>query len=205
MVNILCLCKNELFKTDLCEQITSVAPDFSCNDEEKPDIIILDEDISQLASLKEQYERTPIFVLLKKGIKKQNDTPFLKYISKPFALNDILNLIQSVLNIILSSDAGILTFNGYELSPLEKEIKNLQTQKKVKLTEREVKMILYLYKMKGESVDKHKFLQEVWGYHPDVSTHTIETHIYRLRQKVEKSKGSPALISTSNGGYKLNF
>lgn len=205
MVNILCFSENELFKTDLCDQILSAAPDFSCEPNKKPDIIILDENISKLEEIKKKYERTPIFVLLPKGLKKTVETPFLKYISKPFVLSSFLNLIQSVLNIILSSDAGILTFNGYELSPLEKEIKNLSTNEKIKLTEREVKMILYLYKMKGQIINKHQFLQEVWGYHPDVSTHTIETHIYRLRQKVEKNDKSPELISTTAGGYKLNF
>ena len=205
MVNILCISENELFKNDLCDQILSASSDFSCQTDLKPDIIILDEDTSKLESLQDLYERTPVFVLLQKGVKKSEETPFLKYISKPFVLSTFLNLIQSALNIILSSDAGILTFNGYELSPLEKEIKNLSTNKKIKLTEREVKMILYLYKMKGQIINKHQFLQEVWGYHPDVSTHTIETHIYRLRQKVEKDENSPELISTTAGGYKLNF
>ncbi len=205
MVNILCISENELFKKDLCEQILSAAADFSCDTEAKPDIIILDEDTSKIETLKNQFERTPVFVLLPKGLKKLEETAFLRYISKPFVLSDFLNLIQSVQNIILSSDAGILTFNGYELSPLEKEIKNLATNEKIKLTEREVKMILYLYKMKGQIINKHQFLQEVWGYHPDVSTHTIETHIYRLRQKVEKDGNAPELISTEAGGYKLNF
>ena len=113
--------------------------------------------------------------------------------------------MKSAINFILVSDAGIITFNTYELSPLEKEIKNLKTGEKTKLTEREVSMILHLYKMKGKTTTKSAFLKEVWGYNPDASTHTIETHIYRLRQKVEKNKDWPELISTENGGYKLNF
>ena len=66
-------------------------------------------------------------------------------------------------------------------------------------------MILYLYKAKNNIITKTDFLKEVWGYSPDVSTHTIETHIYRLRQKVEKNKNWPQLIITENGGYKLCF
>jgi DNA-binding response OmpR family regulator len=46
-------------------------------------------------------------------------------------------------------------------------------------------------------------LQEVWGYNSSVTTHTLETHIYRLRQKVEKDAGSPSVLISASGGYKL--
>ena len=205
MLNVLIVSENAVFKEDLAAQIALQAPDYTVDDNFKPDIIVLDENISLLDELRQKYERTPVFVFLKKGDKKGEETPFIKYIQKPFVLSSFLNLIQSALNFIFSSDAGILHFNGYELSPLEKEIKNLKTGEKIKLTEREIAMILYLHKMKGKSTSKTEFLKEVWGYSPDVSTHTIETHIYRLRQKVEKDENWPELISTENGGYKLNF
>ena len=143
--------------------------------------------------------------MLKKGVKSKEDAPFVKYVSKPFVLSSFLNLIKSALNFILASDAAVISFNTYELFPLEKEIKNLKTGEKVKLTEREVSMILYLYKMKGKATTKSEFLKEVWGYNPNASTHTIETHIYRLRQKIEKNADWPELISTENGGYRLQF
>jgi len=205
MINILIVSKNNVFKEDLSSQILSQTQNYSCDESLKPDIIVLDEDVSKLTDLRQKFERTPIFVFFKKGQKKEAENPFVKYIQKPFSLNVFLNLMQSVLNFLLTSEAGVLSFNGYELSPLEKELKNTKNGEKIKLTEREVSMILYLHKMKGKSTSKTEFLQEVWGYSPDVSTHTIETHIYRLRQKVEKNKDWPELISTENGGYKLNF
>ncbi len=205
MLNVLVFSSNPSFKQDLCSQILADTQGYTCDESIKPDIIVLDEQYDLLDSLKQKYERTPIFVLLKKGDKKLEETPFIKCLSKPFTLSSFLNLVQSAIHFILNSDAGVLTFNCYELSPLEKEIKNLKNGQKVKLTEREVSMLLYLYKTKDKSINKTEFLQEVWGYSPEVSTHTIETHIYRLRQKVEKDKNWPDLISTENGGYRLIF
>jgi len=205
MKNVLIVSQNDVFKADLASQILSEVQGYTCDVSLKPDIIVLDEDTSKLDEFKHKYERTPVILLVPKGEKKGEETPFIKYIQKPFALNVFLNQMKSVLNFVFSSDAGVLTFNGYELSPLEKEIKNLKTGEKVKLTEREIDMILYLYKRKSQPTSKTDFLQEVWGYNPDASTHTIETHIYRLRQKIEKDSTWPDLISTENGGYKLNF
>ena len=52
-------------------------------------------------------------------------------------------------------------------------------------------------------VSRETLLQEVWGYNSGVTTHTLETHIYRLRQKVEKDAASPQILVTEAGGYKL--
>ncbi len=205
MVNVVIISQNEAFRTDLESQITQALENYVCDKNACPDIIVLDEQVSRVDELRNIYERVPIFVLQKKKEKKCVQTPFLKYIQKPFALNVLLDMLQSALNIIARSQSGILRFNGYELSSFEKEIKNLQTGEKIKLTEREVSMLLYLYKQRGKAISKADFLQEVWGYSPDTSTHTIETHVYRLRQKVEKNESSCPLISTENGGYRLNF
>ncbi|MBR1915884.1 MAG: winged helix-turn-helix domain-containing protein [Alphaproteobacteria bacterium] len=205
MINVKIYSENNAFKSDLAHQIKTLSKDYNVDDDGHADILILDEDIGLLDFLREKYDRIPIFVLLKKGDKKQPDTPFVKYISKPLQLSGFLNTLQSAMSFIFSSNAGILSFNGYELSPLEKELKNTKTLQRIKLTEREVEMLLYLYKTKDKVTTKNDLLQEVWGYRADVSTHTVETHIYRLRRKVEKNDDWPVLISTENGGYKLNF
>ena len=86
---------------------------------------------------------------------------------------------------------------------MKKEILNLRNNETIKLTEKEVSILQYLYKIKNKIVTKADLLQEVWGYNPDVTTHTIETHIYRLRQKVEHDDKSAQLIITEEGGYML--
>ena len=88
---------------------------------------------------------------------------------------------------------------------MAKEILNLRNNELIKLTEKEVDILKYLYKSGDNIVSKRDLLQHVWGYSPDVSTHTIETHIYRLRQKVEHGDESAQLILTNEGGYLLKM
>src|SRR2546425_9889205 len=74
---------------------------------------------------------------------------------------------------------------------------------KVRLTDKETAILRYLYRAGQRPVSRETLLQEVWGYNSEVTTHTLETHIYRLRQKVEKDAASPAILVTEAGGYKL--
>ena len=74
---------------------------------------------------------------------------------------------------------------------------------KVRLTEKETAILRYLYRAGQRPVSREILLQEVWGYNSGVTTHTLETHIYRLRQKVEKDAAVPAILVTEAGGYKL--
>ena len=96
-------------------------------------------------------------------------------------------------------------FNKYILYPSRKEIFNNRDNSTTKLTEREVSVIKYLYKNSGKIVTKNDLMQEVWEYSADVATHTVETHIYRLRQKVEKDSQENQIIITSEGGYQLKI
>jgi len=74
---------------------------------------------------------------------------------------------------------------------------------KVRLTEKETSILRYLYRSGQKAVQRDVLLQEVWGYNSGVTTHTLETHIYRLRQKIEKDPSNAALLVTEGGGYKL--
>jgi DNA-binding response OmpR family regulator len=75
--------------------------------------------------------------------------------------------------------------------------------KKVRLTEKETAILRFLYRSGLSPVSRETLLQEVWGYNSGVTTHTLETHIYRLRQKIEKDAANPEILVTEAGGYKL--
>ena len=122
---------------------------------------------------------------------------------KPLTLNLFFDALDSCINRFDNTANGYLQFNQYEVRPMSKEILNLRNNDVVKLTEKEVAIIKYLHKNKDKLISKNELLQEVWGYSPDVSTHTIETHIYRLRQKVEQDNPDAQLILTVEGGYQL--
>lgn len=72
----------------------------------------------------------------------------------------------------------------------------------IRLTEKETDLIWYL-KEKGAPVSRAELLTQIWGYADDTETHTIETHIYRLRQKIEADPSAPKILMTDEQGYTL--
>ena len=75
--------------------------------------------------------------------------------------------------------------------------------KKVRLTEKETNILKFLHRSTESVVPREQLLHEVWGYNAGVTTHTLETHIYRLRQKIEPDPSQARLLVTESGGYKL--
>jgi DNA-binding response OmpR family regulator len=71
------------------------------------------------------------------------------------------------------------------------------------LTEKEVAILERLAQAQGEIVAREVLLRDVWGYNAAVVTHTLETHIHRLRRKIDKAAGRPGLLATAGGGYRL--
>lgn len=208
MPNVLFVSKNNLFEEDLRSQLAAHAKDFqliSETDNAMPDIIAVDEDIKKLEELHNQNLPAPFFFITSKPEDAKSSLRINHLIVKPFVLDAFLNELQSCLNIYENSENGYLIFNRYIVRPIKKDIFNQRNGELIKLTEKEVAVLKYLYKAKDRLVTKNELLQEVWGYAPDVSTHTIETHVYRLRQKVELDDSDPEnqLILTVDGGYQL--
>ena len=77
--------------------------------------------------------------------------------------------------------------------------------KKIRLTEKETAILIRLSAANGESVSRKTLLEEVWGYKTGINSHTLETHIYRLRKKIEELGSSSSFLKTSRDGYKLLF
>lgn len=202
MPNILFLSANETFQVDIVDQIKHHAAEFNViEDAAAADMIIVDEDLSLLDGNIKDEVKAPV-IYLSNG--EENSSPRVHHtIVKPFYLSRFLDDIRASINIFENSEDGKLEFNSYVLYPSRKEIQNLRNQEITKLTEKEVAIIKYLYKNKDKIVGKNDLMQEVWGYAADVATHTVETHIYRLRQKVEHDDASAQLILTSEGGYQL--
>ena len=125
-------------------------------------------------------------------------------IKKPFSLNQLLKKIKTNTLLPRIRRRECINFKEYSLYPIKKEIIINNINKTIKLTEREVEIIKFLYQNPSGIVTKEDLLEKVWGYSAEATTHTIETHIYRLRQKVEQEGGSQ-LIITENNGYRLNM
>ncbi|HEY0439233.1 MAG TPA: response regulator transcription factor [Xanthobacteraceae bacterium] len=124
------------------------------------------------------------------------------YVAKPFRFAVLLARIRSQLRQHEASEDAVFTIGPYTFRPASKLLINPKGGK-VRLTEKETAILRFLYRAGQRPVSRDILLQEVWGYNSGVTTHTLETHIYRLRQKVEHDAGNPAILVTDAGGYKL--
>jgi len=209
MPDILLFSDNSGFAEDLAGQINLYTPEFTlyrgADGTRNFDVYILDEKSELVNQLRQEHHKAPILLLEKadSGNETFSETDMVIY--KPFSLNNFLNKLRSCINKFENTSNGYLFFNRYELHPAAKEIVNLRNNEVVKLTEKEVAVLKYLYKSKDRTVTKTDLLRDVWDYNEEVTTHTIETHIYRLRQKVEHDNNEAQLIMTEDGGYKLKF
>lgn len=199
MTGLLISSDNSEFSEDLYRQIARFIADINF-DEEKPDVIIVDENAAQKIALRRQYPNVPIIYLSDNTNIEPDYLDIM--LKKPIKLTELLDIIQAANHRLDNSQKGFLNFNRYELHPKQKELVDLVSGKIIKLTEKEVDVIKYLYKNFDKYVSKSDLQTHVWQYNEDVATHTIETHIYRLRQKIESESSRP-LIITENGAYKL--
>jgi DNA-binding response OmpR family regulator len=123
------------------------------------------------------------------------------YVTKPFKFAVLLARIRAQLRSHEQSENAVFHIGPYEFRPAQKLLID-PAKKKLRLTEKETNILKYLYRAGGKPVGREELLTEVWGYNAGVTTHTLETHIYRLRQKIEPD-GAPKLLVTEAGGYRL--
>ena len=124
------------------------------------------------------------------------------YITKPFKFPVLLARIRAQLRQHEQSEDAIFILGPYTFKPA---VKMLLTgdDKKIRLTEKETNILKFLYRAAEGVVPRDTLLHEVWGYNAGVTTHTLETHIYRLRQKIEPDPSHASLLVTESGGYRL--
>ncbi|UWQ22123.1 response regulator transcription factor [Jannaschia sp. W003] len=124
------------------------------------------------------------------------------YIAKPFRFPVLLARIRAQLRQHEQSEDAVFTVGPYTFRP---SIKTLITEdeRKIRLTEKETNILKFLLRASDGTVPRDVLLHEVWGYNAGVTTHTLETHIYRLRQKIEPDPSNARLLVTESGGYRL--
>lgn len=124
------------------------------------------------------------------------------YISKPFKFPVLLARIRAQLRTHEQSEDAIFQLGPYTFKPAMKMLVT-EDDKKIRLTEKETNILKFLYRANDSVVARDVLLHEVWGYNAGVTTHTLETHIYRLRQKIEPEPSNARLLVTESGGYRL--
>ncbi|MDG3577559.1 response regulator transcription factor [Rhizobium sp. YJ-22] len=124
------------------------------------------------------------------------------YVTKPFRFAVLLARIRAQLRQHEQSEDATFTVGPYLFKPSQKLLSTEDGQK-IRLTEKEAAIIRYLYRADQKVVTRDVLLEEVWGYNSGVTTHTLETHVYRLRQKIERDPSNAEILVTENGGYKI--
>ena len=126
------------------------------------------------------------------------------YIVKPFAPDELMARLRAALRVFDLSEHATFTIGCYVFHPAAKQLEDVASKRCVRLTEKEVAILKVLYRSDARPVGRQMLLDEVWGFHPTVTTHTVETHIYRLRQKMELDPKRPVMLVTDPAGYILH-
>ncbi len=125
------------------------------------------------------------------------------YVAKPFRLAELLARLRAQMRIFENSEDAVFTIGPYTFRPAAKLLQEPTRNRRIRLTEKEASILKFLYRAGTRPVPRQVLLNEVWGYNAAVTTHTLETHIYRLRQKIEPDPANATLLVTEGGGYRL--
>ena len=160
------------------------------------------------ARLRKQGLKIPVIMLTgqdaEQDVVRGLDAGANDYIAKPFRLGELLARVRAQLRVFDNSEDAVFAVGPYMFRPAAKLLLEPARNRKIRLTEKESPILKFLYRAAGRPVGRQVLLNEVWGYNSAVTTHTLETHIYRLRQKIEPDPANTRLLLTEGGGYKLD-
>jgi DNA-binding response OmpR family regulator len=125
------------------------------------------------------------------------------YVTKPFRLAELAARLRAQIRAHETSDDAVLVIGPYHFHPGARTLHDPLANHRIRLTDKETAVLKFLYRTGGKPVARRTLLREVWGYAKGASTHTVETHIYRLRRKIEPEPGSVRILVNEDGGYRL--
>tara|TARA_R110000824_G_scaffold118960_14_gene271906 strand:- start:24099 stop:24782 length:684 start_codon:yes stop_codon:yes gene_type:complete len=156
--------------------------------------------------LRQEYVNLPIIMLMsaegEPDVEDELHTGANDYVTKPFRFAALLARVRSQLRSYEQSEDSVLRLGPYAFRPGAKTLLD-ESGALIRLTEKEANILKYLFRRGTEIVGREVLLAEVWGYNSGVTTHTLETHIYRLRQKIERDPSNASILITEAGGYRL--
>jgi DNA-binding response OmpR family regulator len=178
----------------------------------RPHLVLLDVDLPDgdgrrvCANLREAGLTAPVIMLTAAAGEAETimglDSGATDYVTKPFKFNVLMARIRAHLRTHEQSEDVVLHIGPYEFRPGDRILRDPKGRK-LRLTDKEANILKYLYRAGAKAVTRDELLSEVWGYNASVTTHTLETHIYRLRQKIEPDPAHARILVTEAGGYRL--
>jgi DNA-binding response OmpR family regulator len=180
--------------------------------EAAPDIVIMDVGLPDIDGrevirhLRRDGFRRPVIMLTAHDSDADTvqglDSGANDYVGKPFRFVVLLARIRAHLRQYEASEDAEFPVGPYVFRPASKTLVDARGAR-LRLTEKEAAILRYLHRANEQAVGRDILLKQVWGYNANVTTHTLETHIYRLRQKIEANPAAARLLVTEDGGYKL--
>jgi DNA-binding response OmpR family regulator len=160
------------------------------------------------AELRRNGIKVPIIMLTgadaEQDVVRGLDSGANDYIAKPFRIMELIARLRAQLRVFDNSEDAVFMIGPYTFRPSAKMLQDTARNRRIRLTEKECSILKFLYRAGGRPVGRQILLNEVWGYNAAVTTHTLETHIYRLRQKIEPDPAAASLLLTEGGGYRLD-
>ena len=202
----------ELYDTFSIIEAANAADGISAAKTGRVDLILLDVELPDMDGrdacklMRRDGIRAPVIMLTGQTTDADTilglDSGANDYVNKPFKFSVLLARVRAHLRSFEQSEDAIFQVGPYEFRPSTKLLTDSEGRK-VRLTEKETNILKYLYRSSGKPVGREELLSEVWGYNSNVTTHTLETHIYRLRQKIEPDPANSRLLLTETGGDRL--
>ena len=202
----------ELDEQFIVHQAAAGIPGVAAAQDQRPDLVLLDVDLPDIDGrevcrrMRAAGVAAPIIMLTAAAEDSDAigglDAGANDYVTKPFKFAVLLARIRAQLRSHEQSEDAVFRLGPYEFRPAAKILVD-ERQKKIRLTEKETSILKYLYRAGEKPVARDELLTEVWGYNAGVTTHTLETHVYRLRQKIEPDPANARLLLTEAGGYRL--
>ena len=199
----------------LLEESLSVTEAISLIVKEHFDCILIDSSLADVSlsnlckNIRQEGVRSPIILVAEERGEDVAiaalDAGANDYVLKPFKINVLVAKIRSNIRQFEQSEFAILRFGRFSFKPGDKILLNNSSKEEVRLTDKETAIIKLLYLSGGEVVTRATLLEEVWGYNTTLTTHTLETHIYRIRQKVGNASSGQDFIATESEGYRMQF
>jgi DNA-binding response OmpR family regulator len=160
------------------------------------------------ARLRRNGKKMPVIMLTgadgEQDVVRGLDAGANDYVAKPFRLPELLARVRAQLRVFDNSEDAVFAIGSYQFRPSARLMLEPARNRRIRLTDKESAILKFLYRAGGAPVPRPILLHEVWGYSSAANTHTLETHVYRLRQKIEVNPGHPQLLLTENGAYKLD-
>ena len=222
--NILLVETNSMLRQSLFEQLevqdriwplaaATVSEGLEAIQELNFDLLILDgatfktDGLRLCRTIRLQNPEIPIIILAQgTAIDKELniDSEATDYITKPFFFRALMERVRHNLRTTENTEDTVYSFGPYQLDSNAQLLIGLAEEKKIRLTEKETSILKYLARHANSHVARKDLLNEIWEYSSEITTHTLETHIYKLRQKLESDPSNAKILVTEPGGYRLN-